>query len=425
MQFGLREILTVLWSVLLGGATMRATAAVFEIFVQTWSLPAEVPHWTTGRTWLLRLGLYKLTRPKVQADDWIWFADHTVQIGVEKCLVVLGIRLCDLPPTGTCLALEHLEPLLIEPMPKSNSELVHQQLESLVEKTGVPLGVLDDHGSDLHGGVKLFCQKHPQTVEIYDITHRAARLLKSYLEEDEAWGEFCTRAGQTKFQTQQTELAFLVPPSQRSKARYMNLGPIVNWGRQTLNTVESPSAEVLQWCRRDRLEEKFGWLRAFQEPLERWSQWLAIVTLAEQHVRRDGLTATTTEAVRRSLAPLATTGSGVRLAGELVAFVAEQCQAAGGGRRLPGSTEPLECAFGKQKSLERSATKTGFTRLVLGIAAIVGQTTAEVVHQAMSTCRLKHVTAWCDEHLGTTLPSKRRIAYATDKNPDETNCRSS
>ena len=46
----------------------------------------------------------------------LWFADHTVQIGVEKCLVVLGIRQCDWPPAGTCLALEHLEPLLIEPM---------------------------------------------------------------------------------------------------------------------------------------------------------------------------------------------------------------------------------------------------------------------------------------------------------------------
>ena len=39
-----------------------------------------------------------------------------MQIGVEKCLVVLGIRQCDWPPAGTCLALEHLEPLLIEPM---------------------------------------------------------------------------------------------------------------------------------------------------------------------------------------------------------------------------------------------------------------------------------------------------------------------
>ena len=419
MQFSVREVLTFLDAVLDGGAALRSTASVFEIFVRHWDLAAEAPHWTTGRLWLLRVGLYKLTRPKTMADDWVWIVDHTVQIGVEKCLVVLGIRLHDLPPAGTCLSLKDLEPLHIEPMPKSNSELVHEQLESLVEKTGEPRLILNDHGSDLHGGVKRFCREHPHTSEIYDITHKAARLLKSQLEADEAWSRFCKQAGQTKFQTQQTELAFLVPPSQRSKARYMNLGPIVTWGIRTLKILESPSAEVLEWCCQQRLEEKFGWLREYREPLARWSQWLKLVTTAEQHVRREGLTLSTSAEVRHQLTALATSGSGVRLAGELIAFVSEQCQPIRDGERLVGTTETLESAFGKQKSLERSPTKTGFTSLLLGLGAVVGKTTAEIVHCALESCGTKHVRNWCHKHLGITLHSKRRLAYAEDKKSDE------
>ncbi|OQY12540.1 MAG: hypothetical protein B6I33_06360, partial [Propionibacterium sp. 4572_24] len=372
---------------------------MFEIFVQHWNLSAEAPHWTTGRMWLLRVGLYKLTRPKTIADDWVWIVDHTVQIGTEKCLVVLGVRLSELPPVGTCLTLADLEPLHIEPMPKSNSELVHHELESVVEKTGEPRLILDDHGSDLYGGVKLFCQQHPHTSEIYDITHKAARLLKSQLEADELWSRFCTQAGQTKFQTQQTELAFLIPPSQRSKARYMNLGPLVQWGRRTLGIVESPSEEVLQWCCRQRLEEKFGWLRDYSQSLARWSQWLGLVTTAEQLVRREGLSATTVFRLRKELMPLATTGSGARLVGELIAFVAEQCRQVRNEERLVGTTEPLECAFGKLKSLERTSSKTGFTSLLLSLGAVVGKTTAEFVHQALEACRTKHVWNWCQKHL--------------------------
>ena len=419
MQFSVRGVMTFLDAVLKAGATSRSTAGVFEIFVRHWDLLAEAPHWTTGRLWLLRVGLYKLTRPKTIADDWVWIVDHTVQIGVEKCLVVLGIRLCDLPAAGTCLRLEDLEPLHIEPMPKSNSELVHHELESVVKKTGVPRLILDDRGSDLHGGVKRFCTEHPHTSEVYDITHKAARLLKSQLEADEAWSRFCQQAGQTKFQTQQTELAFLVPPSQRSKARYMNLGPIVNWGRRTLKILQSPSAEVLKWCSRERLEEKLGWLRDYFEPLGRWSGWLELVTVTEQHVRRYGLTLSTAAEVRRQLIPLATTGSGVRLAGELIAFVSEQCQAVRDGERLIGTTETLESTFGKQKSLERSPTKTGFTSLLLGLGAVVGKTTAEMVHCALESCSTKNVHNWCREHLGITLQSKRRLAYAKDKTRDE------
>jgi hypothetical protein len=419
MQFSVREVLTFLCSVLEGGAALRATAAVFEIFVRHWELPAEAPHWTTGRLWLLRVGLYKLTRPKTIADDWVWIVDHTVQIGADKCLVVLGVRLCDLPPAGTCLTLAELEPLHIEPMAKSNSALVHEQLELVVEKTGVPRLILDDHGSDLHGGVKLFCQKHPQTSEIYDITHRAARLLKSQLEADPMWSRFCTQTGQAKFQTQQTELALLVPPSQRSKARYMNLGPLVEWGRRTLEIVQSPSDVVLQRCSRERLEEKFGWLRDFGESLACWSQWLELVTATEQLVRRDGLSATTVARLRADLTPRATTGRGVRLAGELLAFVSEQCGELRGQERLVGTTEPLECAFGKLKSLERTPSKTGFTSLLLSLGAVVGETTAELVHRALAACRTKHVRTWCRNHLGQTLNSQRRLAYARDKNPDE------
>ena len=323
MQFSVREVLTLLAAVLDGGTALRSTAAVFEIFVQHWELPAEAPHWTTGRMWLLRVGLYKLRQPKTIADDWVWFVDHTVQIGTEKCLAVLGIRLSELPPAGTCLTLADLQPLHLEPMPKSNSELVHQQLEGVVETTGVPRLIVDDHGSDLHGGVKLFCGQHPHTSEVYDITHKAARLLKALLEADETWSGFCTQAGQTKFQTQQTELAFLVPPSQRSKARYMNLGPLVAGGGRTSEIVESPSPVVLQWCNRDRLEEKCGWLREYGASLARWSEWLELVTTTEQLVRREGLSATTVSRLREELTPLATTGSAVRLAGELL--FAEQC----------------------------------------------------------------------------------------------------
>ena len=420
MQFSVREVLTFLAAVLDGGAALRSTAAVFEIFVQHWELPAEAPHWTTGRMWLLRVGLYKLRQPKTIADDWVWFVDHTVQIGTEKCLAVLGIRLSELPPAGTCLTLADLQPLHLEPMSKSNSELVHQQLEGVVETTGVPRLIVDDHGSDLHGGVKLFCGQHPHTSEVYDITHKAARLLKALLEADETWSGFCTQAGQTKFQTQQTELAFLVPPSQRSKARYMNPGPLVAGGGRTSEIVELPSPVVLQWCNRDRLEEKCGWLREYGASLARWSEWLELVTTTEQLVRREGLSATTVSRLCEELTPLATTGSAVRLAGELLSFVAEQCQEVRDEERLVGTTEPLECAFGKLKSLQRTGSKMGFTSLLLSLGAVVGETTGELVHRALSACRTKHVWSWCREHLGPTLRSQRQQACA-DKKSDETN----
>jgi len=47
--------------------------------------------------WLLRFGLAQLNAPKDEADDWVWLIDHSVQIGKQKILAILAIRLLDLP----------------------------------------------------------------------------------------------------------------------------------------------------------------------------------------------------------------------------------------------------------------------------------------------------------------------------------------
>jgi hypothetical protein len=108
-------------------------------------------------------------------------------------------------------------------MKNATKETVAVCLETAVSKTGVPRALLDDHGADLHGAAEIFIGCHLQTIELYDIKHKAACLLKAQLEKDPRWKLFASELGQAKFATQQTELALLTPPSQRPKARFMNL----------------------------------------------------------------------------------------------------------------------------------------------------------------------------------------------------------
>ena len=93
----------------------------------------------------------------------------------------------------------------------SDKEVVYRQLKANAEKTGVPRAIISDHGGDLAGGIELFRKEHPQTLDIYDITHKAACLLKARLERDPQWAAFSSQAGQTKCKIQQTEWSFLFP----------------------------------------------------------------------------------------------------------------------------------------------------------------------------------------------------------------------
>ncbi len=141
---------------------------------------ASIPCWGSHRLWLLRVGYYKLTRPKEIADDWIWIVDLTIQAGSMKCLTVLGLRLCWLDATRKNKVLTHadVEPITLVPVEQSNGEIVYQQLEEAIEKTGVPRQIIADAGSDVKAGIRKFIEQHPETDYIYDVKHFTACLLE-------------------------------------------------------------------------------------------------------------------------------------------------------------------------------------------------------------------------------------------------------
>jgi hypothetical protein len=222
--------------------SLRGVPRVLTIMTQLlgWELP--IPHWTTGRLWLLRLGHAMLTMALEKADDWAWLIDHSVQIGQEKCLVILGIRLAQLPKPGACLQHHDLHLVALVARKSWTRQEVDDQLEAACARTGIPRVIVDDHGVDIAGGLSLFQERHAATLEIYDVKHKAACLLKGLLEKNPRWQEFNQQMAQTRCAIQQTEMAFLAPTGHKPKARFMNLAPSLQWAENVLGVLANPPA---------------------------------------------------------------------------------------------------------------------------------------------------------------------------------------
>ena len=392
-------------------------------------IPAEQGHggyacpaWTTGRMWLLRVGYYQLMRPKTQADDWVWIVDHTVQIGQDKCLVILGVRLSALPHEECSLShaamaprRATLEPLALIPVRQSNGQIVCEQLEATVQKTGVPREILSDHGTDLQAGIERFCQRHPQTVSVYDIKHKTAAVLKHTLERDQYWQVFTQRANQAGRQMQQTPLAALLPPGQKSKARYLNVHELVTWGRAVLTLVDQPALHQehgLDGLAPEQVQAKLGWLTEFRPHLEEWGDLFEIVSVTESWIRHHGIHAGTQQELMTHLRGLAQTPRTRQVRQELLDFVAQEEAKVHPNERLLGSSEIIESVLGKQKRLEQYQSKSGFTGLILGVCAMVANMTREVIRQALETVSTKQVLDWCREMLGSSVQSQRRAVFS-------------
>jgi hypothetical protein len=396
--------------VLSAATSLRGAGRALGVMQECAGLVPWSPSWSSTRLWLLRLGYYKLTRVKEEGRDWVWSVDHVVQAGQEKCLLIVGIRLSAVPAVGEYLTHADVEPTAVYPVTQSNGEIVYQQLEEARKQTGVPREILSDQGSDLHTGIRQFCQAHSETSFIYDIKHKVAAVLKRELGADPTWQEFSRFAGQTSQRVQQTAFAALVPPRQRRKARYMNAGELVDWGVRMLRYLDEDGGRRQAWDPQ-RVDQVVGWVQQYRHEVEQWRQLVEVGTIVEQWVKTRGLSSSSAQQLPQQLAGIGTLSRMQQLGAELVDFVAAEAAKATDGEQLVGSSEVIESIFGKWKRVEGEQARSGLTGLVLLLGAIVSHTSAAVIRQALESVPTKTVLTWCREKLGKTVQATRRTLF--------------
>jgi hypothetical protein len=97
----------------------------------------RTPSINSGKSWMLKLGYYNITKKQTIADDWIYIIDHSIQMGKEKLLLIVGVRAKDLPK-NRALKYEDVEIIDLQPVKKSTGEVGYEQIKEASKKTGNP-----------------------------------------------------------------------------------------------------------------------------------------------------------------------------------------------------------------------------------------------------------------------------------------------
>jgi hypothetical protein len=404
------------------GVGLRGVEKVVEILTRFFPFTTSIPSWGSHRLWLLRVGYYKLTRPKEIADDWVWIVDLTIQAGSMKCLSVLGLRRSAIEDTRKNNTLSHadVEPITLVPVERSNGEIVYQQLEEAAQKTGVPRQIIADAGSDVKSGILQFIQQHPETDYIYDVKHFTACLLEHEFKSDLMWVEFTKWASHIRSTWHQTPFSYLEPPNQRSKSRYMNMEILVDWGVQMLAFIDHLQEKCPAPSEREIIQEKMDWILSFRADLAEWKTILELIEKTETYVRTQGFFPQGDQPLRSllRLAPPSTERT-IRMRWSLIEYVLDESLKAQPGECLLGSSEVIESVFGKFKYMQREHEKGSLTAMVLAIPAMVSQTTQEVVARAMETIPVQKVRTWMKETFGKSAPVKRKEAFSIPNNTEQ------
>lgn len=444
--------------------SLRGTCKVLEL------LATAAPSFVSVQVWLYRCGLYLLNRPLERREDWILIVDHTLELGVQKCLVIVGIPEAELTRNGYSPTHRALQLMALEVSATSSGEQVAEQLERVQRQVGGVVQVISDHGADLRKGIKLFQHRHPEVIDTYDVSHRMATLLKQALGDDARWSAFLSECGRCRVALQQTELAFLRPPRQRRTARFMHLETHLGWAEQLLAYHERGdfSAIVarhsLNWALWERLVEHvgperaaplrtligipypdagafrqvlaahlgeavdtlepafwhqadagrrrflnyFGWLLDDRHELATYSELLARAQLTQTHLKHHGLSRDSGAQVAALLAQRPTPEPRVQ---HFTARILEYLDAEGAKiparRTLLASSDAIESVFGKYKAFTERSPLREIGQRVLMIPLFLTELTHDLVRQALETVRTADVRRWVQEHIGPSMLAKR------------------
>jgi len=383
----------------------------------------RTPSINSGKSWMLKLGYYNLTKNQIIANDWIYIIDHSIQLGKEKLLLVLGIRAKDLPK-DRALKYEDTEIIDLQPVKTSTGEIVYEQLKDTFKRTGVPRAIVSDKGSDINAGVKRIQNENLNMVHIYDLKHKIALIIKNILEADDEWSKFKIFANFVTKKLQNTVIAGYKPPKQKEKARYMNIENLVYWGDKISIQYEILQQKQTKTEEEIKLESIIEDIAKFKESIESWVEMVMVFELIEKFMNIHNLQSNSYEKFHElhgdKLLKIKT-AKARGFATQILSFIKEQQSVCNENERLLHSSQLIESLFGKLKSLEKEQSKSSFTSLILSIGAVVSKTTSYVLKKALETVNINMINEWSKEKVGTTIQAQRKKLYKlkrTEQNLD-------
>ena len=348
--------------------------------------------------WVKKIGYYQLQLPKEKADDWIIVVDESIGVGQEKVLVVLGIRRSRIDFSRP-LILQDMVPILVKSKERWTGDDIARELEEVKLILGNVIYAVTDSCSCLKSGLRKANINH-----VYDITHAVAIILEKLYKKDTTFKEYATMAAQMRLKLCCSKNAHLIPPNQRSKARFLNIDTVSKWGIQALHALGRN--EITQ-DERSQLE----WVKDKEQFILEMDKLMSIIEEISILLKHNGLSKKTK---RQCITILKRCKKGKlkQFKQYMLDYLEENIkQISRRSEKILCCSDIVETTFGKYKNELAKNPMSGITDLVLIIPAFTSMLSAYEVNKAIDTCSVKDINEWKKRNLCNSLMSRRKAVY--------------
>lgn len=389
-------------------SSFRAIEKSISIINLYYNLSTKTPSHVTISNWIKKIGYYQIENPKKKAKDWIIIIDESIQLGPEKLLVILSVRSSSIDFKRS-LNYKDVEVVTMISKQGWDAEKIKDEIKIAEKKLGKIMYAVSDRGTSIKKALEL-CN----IAQIHDITHRVSNIIKKIYKTDIEFNEYNKALSSMRLQVQQSKVAYILPPQQRSKCRFMNLKPLSEWGLKAINLLKQEKKRKKKNITTKEIINKLEWLSDKESFILEMQEIMNAVGEIFSLTKLNGLNKSIIKKCRKCLSLLKTT-KGKMLKQELNIYFNEVMEMGLSDKKLLCTSDIIESMFGKYKMFSGSNTMGGITDISLSIPALTSHIDIDEIKKIMENVNGKNVKDWTDEKIGVSL-LKRRCRVFNIKN---------
>jgi len=382
---------------------LRSVVEILSVINDTFDgLLGTIPCYNTIENWIKKCGLkvYETAGVPLQNVDYAGVVDESMMIGSEKLLLTLGVPA---KHKGRPLNCGDVCVLDIAVADSWNGEGVAAQLRKASEKVGhSPLYVISDNASIMKKGVRCAELSHQ-----HDISHSLGMYLERGYKEKSDFTEYVRLMSESKFKYNMKKIAYLLPPTQRTIARFINLSSWVKWSSKMLDIYHTLT----------EVEQKvFSFIPANASLIDELSNVTKCIERIEYICKHNGLSRTTICQCQKEIEKYLLRGNlrMIELGECIVEFLRKEVMLIGSNMVVAhnNSSDIIESIFGRYKARKSTNKLNGVTPYILFVP-IYARLINEKQDQkfdfkvALEDKRIREIEIWAKKHLSSNLVQLR------------------
>lgn len=376
--------------------SVRSISKSISIWALVLGLEMKPPCHSTIHCWLRKAGYCRLDENKAtEPGEWVIFIDESVCIGKEKLLLILGADVGKEKQSG--MSFERVSCLYMASCSSWPAESIVKAITAVKEKLcGNICFAVVDKGNNINKALRLsgLCY-------IHDLTHEIAHRLSELYKEAQDFKAYCQWTALLRRQQALSAYAHLMPPEQKSKARFHNIEPLCQWGIAIEEKLEL-------W--KQQAPDLYASYKKIEEFKTLLHELQTLISLAEELKNKcyHGIKRSSLKDIYDLFDSLNTERE-VLFAKKMKQYFKDSILRMNGQDIPICCSDIIESAFSKYKQMMPCSRLCGITDLALAIPAFMEEKwNKNSIKEAMEKVKVKDYKLWSQENMEPSLLKKRR-----------------